>query len=356
VIAGESAERCGDCHSEMPPGSLACPVCGRLVYASELKGLARAAEEAERASQWTDALSHWRRCLDLLPPGARQHRVIETKIRILSGRLGVKSDAIAGVRAEPPASPQPDVGPKSRWKAWLLALGPLGALLLKFKFALAFVLTKGKLLLLGFTKASTFFSMALSFGVYWKLWGWLFAAGLVGSIYVHEMGHVAALRRYGIKATAPMFIPGFGALVRMGQRPVTARENARVGLAGPIWGLGAAIACYATYKFTGATYWAGIARIGAWINLFNLAPVWQLDGSRAFDALSKESRYLALAALGLAWFFTAEGLLLLLLITAAGRTWFTPGNERDSDRGALLQFVLLVFALAALCLLPARTV
>ncbi len=37
---------------------------------------------------------------------------------------------------------------------------------------------------------------------------------------------------------APMFLPGFGAVVRMQQYPVDAREDARVGLAGPIWGLG----------------------------------------------------------------------------------------------------------------------
>ena len=354
MIAEPTTQRCGDCGSELPPRSLACPVCGRLVYASQLKSLAQAAEEAERASRWTDALSNWRSCLDLLPPGARQYRVIEGKITILSGRVG--KDAASATGLSPGAgSPQAAAsGSKSRWKAWLLGLGSLGALLLKFKFVIAFVLTKGKLLLLGLTKASTFFSMALSFGVYWQLWGWLFAAGLVGSIYVHEMGHVAALRRYGIKATAPMFIPGFGALVRMGQRPVTARENARVGLAGPIWGLGAALACYAVYRVTGVSYWGGIARIGAWINLLNLAPVWQLDGSRAFDALSRQSRYLIIGALGLAWFMTAEGLLVLLLITAAGRTWLTPANEQENDRSTLVQFLLLIGALSALCLIPVK--
>src|SRR5678816_1406719 len=45
-------------------------------------------------------------------------------------------------------------------------------------------------------------SMLLAFGVYWTAWGMWFALGLVLSIYVHEMGHVVALRRYGIAATA----------------------------------------------------------------------------------------------------------------------------------------------------------
>ena len=38
------------------------------------------------------------------------------------------------------------------------------------------------------------------------------------------------LRRYGIRASAPTFIPGFGALVRLKQMPASPRENARIGL------------------------------------------------------------------------------------------------------------------------------
>lgn len=53
-----------------------------------------------------------------------------------------------------------------------------------------------------------------------------------------------------------------------------------MGLAGPLWGLAAAIAAALAYLATDAPIWAAIARFGAWINLFNLLPVWQLDGSR----------------------------------------------------------------------------
>ena len=68
-------------------------------------------------------------------------------------------------------------------------------------------------------------SMLAMFGTYWLAYGWPFAAGLVLSIYVHEMGHVIALRRYNIAATAPMFIPFFGAFVRMKQYPATVVEE-----------------------------------------------------------------------------------------------------------------------------------
>src|SRR5439155_26028416 len=105
-------------------------------------------------------------------------------------------------------------------------------------------------------------------------------------------GHVSALRRYGIAATAPMFIPGFGALVRLKQYPASPAEDARVGLAGPLWGTLASVAFFATGL---ATHWPSliaIARVGAWLNLFNLIPIWQLDGGRGFNALSRAQRAL----------------------------------------------------------------
>jgi hypothetical protein len=92
-------------------------------------------------------------------------------------------------------------------------------MLWKFKGVLLLILSKGKLLLMGFTKWKTLLSMLLAFGAYWSIWGWAFAAGFVLSIYVHEMGHVWALRRAGLAASAPMFIPFVGAFVRLKEAP-----------------------------------------------------------------------------------------------------------------------------------------
>ena len=102
--------------------------------------------------------------------------------------------------------------------------------------------SKLKFLLLGLTKASTLLSMFGFFGVYWSTYGWPLALGLVVSIYIHEMGHVAMLRRLGIDAGAPLFIPGVGAFVMLKQRIADPLTDAKIGLAGPVWGLGAALA------------------------------------------------------------------------------------------------------------------
>ena len=163
------------------------------------------------------------------------------RIRGRAAAVAQKIAALGAVCRSRSSARQRKSQPSGRWK-WLAALGPAGLLIWKFKFLVVALLTKGKFLLLGLTKAGTLASMFASVGLYWTQWGLWFALGLVLSIYVHEMGHVAAIRRYGIAATAPMFIPGFGALIRLKQAPVTPRENARIGLAGPVWGLGAAVA------------------------------------------------------------------------------------------------------------------
>src|SRR5262249_42285113 len=134
--------------------------------------------------------------------------------------------------------------------------------------------------------------------------------GVIASIYVHEMGHVAALKRYGIDASAPMFVPGFGALVRMKQYPTDAHEEARTGLAGPTWGLFAAIVALAIGEVTHSLVAMQVAMLGAALNLLNLIPVWELDGARGIRALAQNER-LVVAAVG-------------ALCAFATRSW-TPG-------------------------------
>ncbi len=230
LARSQEAERCPQCGSDVAPGLLACPGCQRLVHAETLRALAKEAEQSTAEGRHSEGLARWRQALDLLPPESRQHAAIQDKVRELSGL------AEATVPPMPAAPPHGSV-----WARWLAPLGAAGLVIWKLKFILVFALTKAKLLLLGLTKLPTLLSMLFAFGVYWTAWGWKFALGLIASIYVHEMGHVFALTRYGIRASAPMFIPGLGAFVRMEQYPAGPREDARVGLAGPLWGLLAAV-------------------------------------------------------------------------------------------------------------------
>lgn len=325
----ENAPRvCPQCGTDLAAFLLSCPGCGALVHAAELQ---RLAAEAAAATQPTDALVAWRRAYALLPASTRQREVIEAKI-----------EALVRVAENGPVPAAKAAASKSPW-GWITA--GLGVFV--------FILTKAKLLLFGLTKMSTLLSMFVSFGVYWSLWGWPFAAGFVLSIYVHEMGHIAMLHRLGIRCTAPMFIPGFGALIRLRESLPTAREEALVGLAGPIWGLGAAVAAFALSRALDSPMYGAIAHFGAIINLFNLIPVWQLDGSHAFRAFTRTQRWIIVGTLAAAWLATDLGLLLIILIVAVYRAFEKEAAPTPNHR-ALGEFAFLVATLSLLASIPVR--
>ncbi len=106
------------------------------------------------------------------------------------------------------------------------ALAAIVALFAKF-----FAAIKGVLLLLPKLKLLATAGTALvSVAAYSLFWGWEFAAGFVVLLFVHEMGHVIQLRREGIKASAPMFVPFLGAVI---SAQVAGRERAGRGARGP---------------------------------------------------------------------------------------------------------------------------
>jgi Zn-dependent protease len=331
---------CAGCAAEIGPSLLSCPTCHTLVHAERLKALAAEATDAGQRGDAGAELIAWRNAIDLLPAGSAQYRTVRTRIeRLTQERLGTGAAAATATAKEADGAPG--------GKAWSSggALSGLGLLIWKFKTIALLILTKGKLLLLGLTKASTFFSMLAALGVYWAAFGWRFAAGLVISIYIHEMGHVAALNRFGIAATAPMFLPGLGAVIRSRMQLVNPHEEARVGLAGPIWGLGAALAAYFVYALTGWPIWAAIGHFGAWVNLFNLLPVWQLDGAHAFKALSRPERWLVTIAIALTFALTHEGLLVLIAALAAFHA-FRDDAHPEGDRTIALQYAGLIVILS----------
>ena len=168
-------------------------------------------------------------------------------------------------------------------------LAAIGFLLLKFK-GLALVLLKVKFLGVALT-------MLVSIGAYALLFPWTFAVGIVVLIWVHEMGHVLQLKREGIDASAPMFIPFLGAFVAMKEMPKDALAEARVGLAGPILGMLGGLAVLGLYAATGEPVFLGLAYFNFVINLFNLAPMLPLDGGRAVGAMSLVFQMLGLVVM-----------------------------------------------------------
>ena len=340
---------CATCGVQLPRLLLACPSCGTLVHAGELTRLAGLAEESERQGELSAALESWKSALDLLPPGAPQRPAIDRRVTALHDRLVAGEAAGAGERGGAAAKP----GVRETWKN-KGALAALGAMLLKFKTLILIVLGKAKLVLFGLTKLKTILSMFAFFGVYWMRYGWKFAAGFVVSIYLHEMGHVVAARRFGIKASAPVFIPFLGAFILLKERVTDVRVNARIGLAGPVWGLGTALAFYLLFVATGSPMIGAIAGFGAWINVFNLIPVWTLDGARGFTSFTRVDRWcvaIALGAMAAVLHFRpdvhGQGLVVILAVVSAIVAVVGKPAER-SDRSMVALYLFLAGSLVAI--------
>jgi Zn-dependent protease len=331
---------CASCAVVLAPALLLCPNCKALVHRRELETLAQAAEQASQRGELAQAMASWRKALDLLPPGSKQAARISSVIREL--REGLERGPL------PPAtaSTTPAAAAPNGWKRWGAALtSALAFALFKLKSLWLLALTGWKPLLLGLTKLGTVWTMLLSVGVYWTLYGWQFALGLVLCIYVHEIGHVVALKRLGIAASSPMFIPGLGAVVRLNQYPIDVDEEAQVGLAGPRWGLGISLLVFAFARLLHSPTLSAIAHVSAWINLFNLLPIPPLDGGRGFRALANQQRFICAAVLGAVYALTAQTFVGLIALLALARGFEKRPTSAGNQR-ILLEFVAIAGLLA----------
>src|SRR5229473_2701257 len=188
----------------------------------------------------------------------------------------------------PPSSPYHySPAPTSRRNSGILG-GILSALLAVWavaKYALIFVAKVPAL--------ATLLTGLIAVGAYALLFPWQVAVGLVGMIFIHEMGHVFEIRRQGMAATAPIFI------------------------AGPIAGTVAAAVSLVLYTSTHFDLFLVWAYFGFWINLFNLIPFGMLDGGWITAPIGKWVQVAGLAILA-ALFFAGQVNPLVLIVVALG--------------------------------------
>jgi Zn-dependent protease len=197
----------------------------------------------------------------------------------------------------------------------------LAGLLVKFK-VLALAIFKLKL----FATSGT---MLVSTAAYAWIWGWRFAVGFVLLLLVHELGHVLELRRQGIPASAPLFIPFMGAVVGMKQMPHDAWREARVALAGPIVGSLGAAAVWAAGEALDSQLLVALAFTGFFLNLFNLLPIVPLDGGRAVSALHPAFWALGLAGLVILAVLAPNPILIVILVLGGLELWNRARQWRD---------------------------
>jgi Zn-dependent protease len=249
----------------------------------------------------------------------------------------------------PPSPPAPPPPPQSKRKR---ALGPLAVLALAAAKLKALLLLLPKLKLL-----TTAGSMLLSVAAYALIWGWRFAVGFVGLLFVHEMGHAIQMRREGIKPSWMLFIPFLGAAVGARSLGGNALAEARIGLAGPILGtLGTAL----ILPFAGGSdFLHALAFTGFFLNLFNLVPVVPFDGGRAMAAMAPWMWWVGFAAMVAFFIAFPNPILVLFLLLGGLESWRRWKQRRQGEEGnpayyrvsprARLMVAAVYIALIAVC-------
>lgn len=168
----------------------------------------------------------------------------------------------------------------------------------------------GKVLLSGGT-------MLLSVIAYAFVFGWPYAAGFVGLLLVHELGHYLSARQRGLDVGLPTFIPFVGAWVELKDQPRDAETEAWVGLAGPLLGSIGALACYFWARETDSRLLLALAYAGFFLNLFNLIPLSPFDGGRITAVLSPRIWLLGAPVLVGLFLWRPSPLLVLMAVLSA---------------------------------------
>jgi Zn-dependent protease len=199
-------------------------------------------------------------------------------------------------------------------------------------------------------------TMLLTVWVYAALYGLPFAAGFVGMLLVHEMGHYAAAKQRGLDVGLPAFIPFVGAWINLREQPRNAETEAYVAYAGPFVGTLGAFAAYFWARRTGSDLWMAIAYTGFILNLFNLIPVSPLDGGRITQVLSPRIWLLGAPLLIALFFWRPSPMLILIVILAAPSllaAWrYDPNSPaalayRDTPAAVRFEYAAMYLGLAA---------
>ena len=265
----------------------------------------------------------------------------------MSTESAPETDTIDGAMiATEAAADNPSEKPRRSGIIATLTVG--GAFILKFLKPLFIGLKTLKLAAV----LKTGLTMVLSMWAYALAWGWAYGVAFVLLILVHEMGHVYALREFGVKAGAPVFIPFVGAFIAMKEQPQNVRVEAWTAIYGPLVGTGGAMLCWSAALYTGSSFMMAVAYTGFFLNLFNLIPISPLDGGRVVAALSPKIWIFGFIGI-LIMFFRSYNPILFFILLPAGRNVYelwknrkvTPSEYFEVDNKTKIQISLLYFGL-----------
>ncbi len=124
----------------------------------------------------------------------------------------------------------------------------------------------------------------------------VFLLALFSCVLLHEFGHILMARRFGVRTPDVILLP-IGGLARLERMPDEPKQELLIAAAGPAVTLVIALALFAGLRLAGAPLdgtslepgHAGLAQQVMWVNvallLFNLLPIFPMDGGRMLRAL-----------------------------------------------------------------------
>jgi Zn-dependent protease len=112
------------------------------------------------------------------------------------------------------------------------------------------------------------------------------ACAILYAIFVHESGHVLAMKACGMRTSGMYFLPFLGAVAVAKEPARTRGQEWFIAIAGPAFGLLSLVPLLVIGAMTGDRQWLLYASLAAFINLFNLLPIGILDGGRIVQAIA----------------------------------------------------------------------
>jgi Zn-dependent protease len=147
-------------------------------------------------------------------------------------------------------------------------------------------IVKVLLKLLKATKVLKFGLAGASVIAYSYMFTWQFALIILGFLFVHEYGHIWAMKRCGLKTKGIYFIPFLGAAAVSDSEFPTYKSEVFIALMGPLVGLLPALVFSWIYWTTKINFFGGAALWMFTVTAFNLLPIMPLDGGRVFRCVA----------------------------------------------------------------------
>jgi len=132
----------------------------------------------------------------------------------------------------------------------------------------------------GVVKAALFGASYASFAV---LTDWRLGALLIAILVFHEYGHLRAMRSFGMQTKGMYLIPFVGG-VAIGEKATTYWQETYISMQGPVFGLYMTLLAWLGYALTDWSLLGALASFSALINVFNLLPIYPLDGGHVVKA------------------------------------------------------------------------